>query len=843
VKRMVTTLIGGTPLNGLLALAVMLALLVPGAAVPSAIAQSTGSASIVTHKSHYEPGTTVYYFGEGFQPGETVNLRAVADTNGTVVVSQTVAEATGQIDNSFKLPPIYEPNYVLTAMGAASGRTATTTFTDDLPSDTHLVVVSPSSPASVQSGSTANFKVEARGTFMDEICTGRPPNRTCVPDPKPNSLIGKTPTKWDPSSSGGTITEADGTALNAFNCFSTGNDGVAEVKYTAGSTTGSTFSLSARANDKTGQCNGSNLGAAISWSITITAATVVDTTPPDTNITAGLAEGSSTASTSASFEFTGTDNVPGTLTFECKLDAEPNFTACTSPQPYTGLTLGGHKFEVRAKDAANNVDASPATRNWTVTPPPDTTAPAKPTLDLDAASDSGSLNTDNVTNVTTPNFTGTAEAGSTVKVYQGGTTLLGSTTADATTGAWSLTLSTALAEGTYSITATATDAATNTSDPSDALSITIDTTAPALTVPADKTEEATSSAGAAVTFSATAIDAVDTTPTVTCTPTSGSTFALGTTTVKCTASDDAGNTSAEKTFTVKVQDTTPPALTVPNVDVTKEATSASGAAVTFAVSASDLVDQNPTVSCVKQGTTTAVASGDTFPLATTTVSCTAKDASNNTSTAQTFKVIVQDTTPPTLTVPSDITALATSASGKVVTFTATATDLVDSAPVVTCSPASGSTFPLGPTTVSCTAKDASNNTSAAKTFKVTITVEMKGFYQPTDMTTGERIYNAIKGGSTVPLKFEIFGDSNTELTATSIITQPLKAQKIDCGASTTLDEIELLATGGTSLRYDTSGGQFIYNWQTPNVAVGDCYQVTVSATDGKSSLSAYFKLK
>ena len=43
------------------------------------------------------------------------------------------------------------------------------------------------------------------------------------------------------------------------------------------------------------------------------------------------------------------------------------------------------------------------------------------------------------------------------------------------------------------------------------------------------------------------------------------------------------------------------------------------------------------------------------------------------------------------------------------------------------------------------------------------------------------------------------------------------------------------------LRYDTSGGQFVYNWQTPKTA-GKCYRVTMSANDS-SSLTAYFKLK
>jgi hypothetical protein len=63
---------------------------------------------------------------------------------------------------------------------------------------------------------------------------------------------------------------------------------------------------------------------------------------------------------------------------------------------------------------------------------------------------------------------------------------------------------------------------------------------------------------------------------------------------------------------------------------------------------------------------------------------------------------------------------------------------------------------------------------------------------------------------------------------------------VTCGNGTA-DDIELTATGGTSLRYDATGGQFIYNWQTPRTA-GACYKVTVSFTDG-SSLSAYFKLK
>jgi Alpha/beta hydrolase domain/HYR domain len=84
-----------------------------------------------------------------------------------------------------------------------------------------------------------------------------------------------------------------------------------------------------------------------------------------------------------------------------------------------------------------------------------------------------------------------------------------------------------------------------------ASSVAVDTTAPALTLPADTTQPATGPNGAVVTFVATASDNWDANPTVTCTPPSGSTFPIGRTTVHCTAADATGNT-AEGTFTVTV---------------------------------------------------------------------------------------------------------------------------------------------------------------------------------------------------------------------------------------------------------------------------------------------------
>lgn len=78
-----------------------------------------------------------------------------------------------------------------------------------------------------------------------------------------------------------------------------------------------------------------------------------------------------------------------------------------------------------------------------------------------------------------------------------------------------------------------------------------------------------------------------------------------------------------------------------------------------------------------------------------------------------------DLTAPAITVPANITAQAADASGAVVTYTASAQDLEDAAPSFGCVPASGSLFPIGTTTVTCTATDAAGN-SASASFTVTV---------------------------------------------------------------------------------------------------------------------------
>ena len=117
-----------------------------------------------------------------------------------------------------------------------------------------------------------------------------------------------------------------------------------------------------RAVDQAGNADASP--AAFEWT--------VDTTAPQTQIDAQPANLS--ASAAAAFEFSGSDpGGSGVASFECRLDsAEPSaWATCSSPKAYSSLADGSHKFEVRAVDQVGNLDASPASFEWSV----DTTAP------------------------------------------------------------------------------------------------------------------------------------------------------------------------------------------------------------------------------------------------------------------------------------------------------------------------------------------------------------------------------------------------------------------------------------------------------------------------------------
>lgn len=151
-------------------------------------------------------------------------------------------------------------------------------------------------------------------------------------------------------------------------------------------------------------------------------------------------------------------------------------------------------------------------------------------------------------------------------------------------------------------------------------------------------------------------------------------------------------------------DTTAPVLLLP-APITAEATGPGGAVVDFGVSVHDAVDG--TVAA-----TATPASGFLFPLGPTTVHVSASDAAGNTATG-TFTVTVVDTTRPTITAPAAISVEGNATGGVtgVALGTPTVSDIVDPAPTVTNN--APALFPLGQTTVTWTATDASGNYATA----------------------------------------------------------------------------------------------------------------------------------
>ena len=323
-----------------------------------------------------------------------------------------------------------------------------------------------------------------------------------------------------------------------------------------------------------------------------------------------------------------------------------------------------------------------------------------------------------------------------------------------------------------------------------------DSTPPTLTATADiPPVEATSSAGAAVTFSTpTATDAGNVT--VSCDAVSGSTFPIGETTVTCTAVDDVGLTSVDQ-FLITVADRTPPLITdAPDLSI--EANATGGAYVAFTAPTATDFEQAIVVEveCTAFDPPVSVVSGDFFPVGVTPVTCTATDASGNTST-DLFSVTVADTTPPVLTVPNDITVI----FGATVTYEATATDIADDAVAVSCDPPSGTVFPLGNTTVNCTATD---NAGLTDSGAFTVSVVLGG----TSSLASNK--NSVNAGAVAGFTW-VWQDYLGNPVDVGTGNQDVEARLGRCPSS----EVDVLNEdpGSSDIR-QIEDGSWTFNWQT-----------------------------
>jgi hypothetical protein len=142
---------------------------------------------------------------------------------------------------------------------------------------------------------------------------------------------------------------------------------------------------------------------------------------------------------------------------------------------------------------------------------------------------------------------------------------------------------------------------------------------------------------------------------------------------------------------------------------------------------------------------------------------------------------------------------------------------------------------VGNHTVTASAFDNAGNEGTDSASYTVLAWTLNGFYRPVEM---DGVWNTVKGGSTVPLKFNVFAGA-TELTDVGVV-KSFAAVKVACEVGGAEDDVEFTTTGGTSLRYDWTDGQFIQNWKTPKST--GCYRVTMTTQD-LSTIIAFFKLK
>ena len=255
--------------------------------------------------------------------------------------------------------------------------------------------------------------------------------------------------------------------------------------------------------------------------------------------------------------------------------------------------------------------------------------------------------------------------------------------------------------GTTKVTWTATDANSNISTGEQSITI-VDTTKPVLKLPVDITKEATAVRTPVSIGQATATDIFN----VTITNDAPADYPIGTTKVTWTATDVNGNVfTGEQSITIV--DTTKPVLMVPE-DMTVEAMAINTPVSIGTATATDIF-----------GVTVTSDAPVNYPIGTTKVTWTAKDANGNVSTKE-QNITIVDTTKPVITAPADMTVPATGTRTQVAIGTATATDIFG----VTITNDAPVDFPIGTTVVTWKATDANGNISTAVQ-RITVVQKLK----------------------------------------------------------------------------------------------------------------------
>jgi hypothetical protein len=346
-----------------------------------------------------------------------------------------------------------------------------------------------------------------------------------------------------------------------------------------------------------------------------------------------------------------------------------------------------------------------------------------------------------------------------------------------------------------------------------------DTTAPVITPPAAVTVAAGAACSAVVTDAqlghATATDNCSSCVVIARTGVPvGNVFPVGTTTVTYTANDGHGN-SASATQHVNVTDANPPSITAP-----ANITTTAGASCNATVNPGTPVASDSCSSVtITSSRSDAQPLGAPYPIGFTTIMWTATDTSAHSASAM-QTITVTDATPPSITAPANITAMAgATCSVAVNPGAATASDSCSSVTVTSArsdSQALAAPFPLGTTTITWTATDAANN-SASATQTITVTAP------PLVITGGTANPNSLwpPNHKMVPVTvaYTISGGCGTGACS---ITSVTSNEPVDgLGDGDTSPDWQIVDAHHVSLRAERSG-----------TGTGRVYKITITCTDG-----------
>jgi hypothetical protein len=382
----------------------------------------------------------------------------------------------------------------------------------------------------------------------------------------------------------------------------------------------------------------------------------------------------------------------------------------------------------------------------------------------------------------------------------------------------------AFPKGITTVMCVATDVAGNQANAAFTVTV-VDLQNPVLNLPADISLPIPfGESNAVVNFTVTATDNCSV-PTVVSTPPSGSTFPVGVTTVTNVATDADGNLSTG-TFTVTIVsrpneggDTIPPVITVPTNMVVGTDVNQCSAVVNYTVTVTDNVP-GATVACNP-------ASGSVFPKGVTTVNCVATDVAGNQASAS-FLVTVVDLQKPVLDLPMNITVvIASNETSSVVSFDVTATDNC-SIPTVISTPPSGSTFPIGVTTVTNIATDGDGNTTIG-TFTVTIRQDTGGDNEPPVIVsiTPSRTCLWPPNHKMVPITIKVKATDNSGKKVTSrIVSVTSNEPEEDLGDGTSESDWKIVGALKVQLRAERSG-----------TLTDRLYTITVESKDTSGNVS------